>query len=416
MVAYEGELIEQTVQPTDVDPIPHKIGTRLYKYDSKDKLRVWWMEYEGAKHRTVSGLNDGALTYSEWTICIGKQKRTDEEQAVFEFNAGYTYQLKREYFTTPEEAEGGARFFKPMLAEKWEDMGWDKAVKLVAKAGLVTDGATGIYGEPKLDGFCCIAQPTGLTSREGEPIVAVPHVSDVLQAFWTDFPESPLHGELYNHDLKDDFETLSSILRKTKNITPEQFETARVMQYHVYDYPAPHVRHLPYSQRKAALKRELGPYLEAAGGTLVIVDGVPLTSAAHVDEQRDVFLDLGFEGQMVKLDIEEYVQKRSKQNNKNKVTMDDEFEVVSIEEGVGNYAGYAKKVVCWRKGADRSAGPTKDNTFKAGVKGGKKPRFLIDAFRAEGHKVVTLTFFGYTKAGIPRHGRTKAWHGKARVL
>lgn len=388
----------------------------LYKYDSKGKLRVWHMEREGSKHRTVAGLEGGKLTESAWTQCVGKQKRTDEEQAQFEIDADYTYQLAREYFLTPEEAEGGARFFKPMLAEKWKDIGWAGALKLLAKAGFVPKaGETGIYGEPKLDGFCCISQITGLTAREGPPIIAVPHISEALALFYEDFPEAPLHGELYNHDLKDDFESLSSILKKQKDITPEQFALAREMaQFHVYDWAAPHVRDLVFSERKAALKRDLGPYLAATGGVIRIVDAVPLTSDAHLEEHRIEQVELGYEGQMVKLDIGPYEQKRSKQNRKNKVFDDGEFDVVRIEAGVGNYAGYAKRVICWRPGADRSEGPNKDNTFGAGIKG--KRDASLELLLYADHKVVTLRYFGLTKYGVPRMGVAIKWHGEKRTL
>ncbi|UTU09525.1 hypothetical protein CcrBL47_gp239c [Caulobacter phage BL47] len=154
---------------------------RLYKYDSKGKLRVWYMERQGNKHRVVAGLADGKLTTSKWTVCKGKQKRTDEEQAIFEINADYTYGLKRDYFLTPEEATGGARFFEPQLANRWIDTTWDKWLGQLKKAKITPKaGTTGAYFQPKLDGFCCIAQKSGLTTREGEPIVSVPHIMEAL--------------------------------------------------------------------------------------------------------------------------------------------------------------------------------------------------------------------------------------------
>jgi hypothetical protein len=66
--------------------------------------------------------------------------------------------------------------------------------------------------------------------------------------------------------------------------------------------------------------------------------------------------------------------------------------------------------------ADRSAGPTKDNTFEAGIKG-KRDQWLADLLHAD-HKIVTIRYFGYTKGGTgkPRMGVAIKWHGDRRVL
>ncbi|AXQ69803.1 hypothetical protein HOU03_gp464 [Caulobacter phage CcrSC] len=387
------------------------VGPPLYKYDSKGKLRVWRMEQEGSKHRTVAGLDGGALTTSEWTQCVGKQKRSDEEQAAFEIASGYEYQLKREYFETPEAAAGEARFFKPMLAQKWSDLGWDGAQKRLKKSGWTPrfDGDTGVYAQPKLDGFCCIAQKTGLTSREGQPIVAVPHIMEALAGFFEEYPDAVLHGELYNHVFKDDFETLVSILKKQKNISEEQYALAREMaQFHLYDYAAPHVRDDRYPDRYEALVAQTAEHVELADGILHIVPLEPITSAEHLEQHRSKQVDLGYEGQMPKLDLCGYEQKRSWSVLKNKVFDDGEFEVVDIIEGKGNYSGYAKRVTCRLPDG---------RTFGAGIKGGQS-KFNKDLLGEAGQeqKVVTITHFGWTGEGIPRMGVATKWHGAERTL
>jgi hypothetical protein len=103
----------------------------------------------------------------------------------------------------------------------------------LAKAGWLPkfEGDTGIYAQPKLDGFCCITQEPGLTSREGQPIIAVPHIHGELSGFFAEQEERALHGELYNHTLKEDFEQLSSILKKQKNISEVQAALARDMAF-----------------------------------------------------------------------------------------------------------------------------------------------------------------------------------------
>lgn len=398
--------------------VPIEVGRRLYKYDSKGGLRVWYMEKAGSKHRTIHGLQDGALTESDWTQCVGKQKRSDEEQALFEITSAYKHGLKREYYETPELAAGVKRFFKPQLAEKWSETTWEKWIARLPKIGWAprTDVPyqdTGAYFQPKLDGFCCIAQASGLTSREGQPIIAVPHIMEALQPLFDADPDAVFHGELYNHALKDDFESLQSILKKQKDISEEQFALARELaQFHIYDYAAPHVRNLGFSQRSEALLETLSEHLPALGRgketdvTIHYVETVPVADEAQLVALFYAAVEDGYEGGIGRLDGP-YVQNRCWWVIKIKIFEDDEFEVVDIQPGVGNYSRHAKRVICRLPDG---------RTFKAGIKGGKKDRYLIDAFREEGHKVVTIEFFGYTKAGIPRMGRSTKWHGAERTL
>lgn len=380
----------------------------LYKRGKPGQVLVWYMTQDGSSYTTTHGIQGGKLTTSAPTVCVGKQGRSDEEQAAFEVDSGYTYQLKRTYFETVDEIDT-PRFFQPMLAQKWgEDVTWDQALALVKKDRVSARGlwGTGIFSEPKLDGFCCIAQASGLTSREGQPIVAVPHVMSALGQFFHENPTAVVHGELYNHDFKDDFETLSSILKK-QNPTPEQLETAKVMQFHAYDYPTPDVleRQLPYSERRELLEMDLGEYV---GDTILLNPFVALANEAHQKAEQERLVELNYEGQQVKLDIAYRVGKRSKGNLKNKLFEDEEFELDHVEEGVGNYAGYAKAAIF--KLPD-------GRTFGAGIKGGKSKFNAALLADSSGQHSATVRFKGRTAAGIPRHATVKEWLGtEGRVL
>lgn len=380
-------------------------GRNLYKYDTKKKLRFWRMELLDDKHRTVSGLVGGKETTTAWTTCVGKQGRSDVEQASFEVASGYDYNLKRTYFETPEEAEGGARFFEPMLAKKWSEMGWDKAVALVAKNRVSARSlqGTGVFGEAKLDGFCCIAQASGLTSREGQPIVAVPHIMEALAPFFHDFPDAVLHGELYTHDLHDEFEALSSILKK-QNPDAEQLERAKIMQLHVYDYPSPDVQPLPYSERRELLQMDLG---EFAGETIVIHPFYPLGSEEEMESLRQLVVERGYEGLQVKLDLSYEKGVRSKHNLKHKIFDDGEFKLLRVEAGKGNYSGHAKSAIFQVADDD-------PREFGAGIKGGLSEfnaRLLEDC---SGQQYARVTFFGRSATGIPMKATVDKWLGDGR--
>ncbi len=394
-------------------------GPTLYKYDSTGKLRVWYMEQQDNRYRFITGQQPGALVTSEWTKCIGKQKRSDEEQALFEIQSNYTYNLEREYFRTPQDAEGGARFFKPMLAEKWKDCGWQGAMKRLTDAGYTASSEfdpSGFYYQHKFDGFCCIATIGGLQSREGKPIVAVPHIMEALQPYFEEFPDGVLHGELYSHDLKDNFQKLVSLLKKQKDIKPEQFaEAARIVQYHVYDYPAPHARDLSFSGRYDQLQIDLANVAEE-DGVIQIAQTWAVQDLPHLNQLMGQSLELGYEGGIGRLDLGPYVQKRSWQVLKIKEFDDAEFEVAAIEEGKGNYTGYAKRAKLWIPGADRTGGPTAKNTFGAGIKGGLS-KFNKDLLaNPESQKVATVRYFGVSNDGIPRFPVVTVWHGLERTL
>lgn len=58
--------------------------SNLYTRDSLGNVRVWYMEQEGDKYRTTSGLLDGEKVTSEWTVAkpknVGKRNETTGEQ------------------------------------------------------------------------------------------------------------------------------------------------------------------------------------------------------------------------------------------------------------------------------------------------------------------------------------------------
>jgi ATP-dependent DNA ligase len=99
-----------------------------------------------------------------------------------------------------------------------------------------------------------------------------------------------------------------------------------------------------------------------------------------------------------------YEQKRSKQLLKRKEFQDAEYELVSIEEGLGNWSGVAKKITCRLPDG---------RTFGAGIKGDKKRAAEL---LHEDHKMVTVRFFALTPDGIPRFPVATKFHGPERTL
>lgn len=348
----------------------------LYKRDSSGRIRVWSVEQDGHLYRFVTGLQDGKLTRSEWTTAVPKSKPSAQAQADFEVQAAYEHQLARDYFETVEET-ATPRFLEPMLAatyKTWPGPG---------------------YAQPKLDGIRSIVRSTGAWSRQGQPQPAVRHIVEALLAL-TDEGHI-FDGELYNHELKADFEKISSLCRQTTDITEEEFaEIAAKVEYHVYDLPS---HPGTFAERSAALAK----LAETFPPCIKLVPTALVHNEAAFDTVTSAWLDDEYEGSMYRADEPYQIGKRSKALQKRKVFEDAEFPVVRIEEGTGNWAGYAKKVICQLPDG---------REFGAGIKGNKA---FAKRLLSEKHAEVTLRFKGRTGYGIPRHAVATKWHGEGRT-
>ena len=91
------------------------------------------------------------------------------------------------------------------------------------------------YTQPKLDGIRCLVNKHGMNSRSGKPINSCPHIFEALEQFVKDYPNITLDGELYNHELKSDFQKIVSLVRKVKCRPEEIAESAELVEYHIYD-------------------------------------------------------------------------------------------------------------------------------------------------------------------------------------
>ncbi len=341
----------------------------IYKLDSKGKIRTWQYVVEGDSWWTIAGLQDGNKVTSAPTVCVPASQPTAEEQALFEADAEMKKKLKRDYHLTIE-GTSQAKYFAPMLAEKYD-------------AGSVEEGD---LVQAKLDGIRCIATKDGLRSRKGEPITSCPHISDQLQAFFHNFPNAILDGELYNHDLKDNFNELASIIRKQKPDAAQLQRAARDIEFHVYD--------LVYGDNLAvtAVDRnvDLHNRMVDFGWSIQVV---PTSTVSTHEEVRNFFeacIRRGYEGAMVRKASEPYHQKRTKALMKFKEFQTQEFPVARIEEGVGNWAGYGKRAVCTLPDG---------REFGAGVKGNQG---FCKELLSRDVKITTIQFFELTPDGVPR--------------
>ena len=114
---------------------------------------------------------------------------------------------------------------KPMLAYPVSDKPIDYSKK--------------VYIQPKLDGVRCLIQcdngKVTAYSRTGKEWKNVDHILFNLKGFFHFHPNVILDGELYNHSLKDDFNKIISLVRKTKPTDEDRLEAAQYTEFHCYD-------------------------------------------------------------------------------------------------------------------------------------------------------------------------------------
>jgi len=276
---------------------------------------------------------------------------------------------------------------KPMLAYKVDSkpVDWTKKV----------------YMQPKLDGVRCLIQLNDkgevyAYSRTGKPWLNIKHILKDLKPFFDQQPDVILDGELYNHDLRDDFEKIISLVRKQKPTDDDRAEAAKLVQFHCYDYVET-VMNMPYSYRKDQLCTS-DMYTDS-------VHYVPSYLVNKHEEALDLhhnaFLPQGYEGSILRLDGP-YQCKRSYNLQKFKDFSDTEATIVGYEAGKGKFTGLIGKFFM-----------VDDDGNEFGCPIGKgynysDRRYILENIHDYIGKVATFTYFERTKAGSYRHPHYKA--------
>lgn len=189
----------------------------LYTRDSLSNIRIWYMEQENNKYRTVSGLLNGEKVTSEWTITTSKNEgkknaTTAEEQALKEVEAKYKKQKKTGYFEKIDQIDE-IQYVEPMLAKLYKN--YSSKINLENKEWIM---------QCKLNGLRCIATKNGLFTRKGEKYISCPHVFDSLRSFFEQHPNAVLDGELFNNEFRQKLNEINKLVRKTVHISEEDLK------------------------------------------------------------------------------------------------------------------------------------------------------------------------------------------------
>jgi len=209
-----------------------------------------------------------------------------------------------------------------------------------------------LYVQPKLDGVRCLIQYDEEGEFEGNGVVAysrtgkewknIDHILTELRPFFLKYPNVILDGELYNHDLKDDFEKIISLVRKTKPTENDRFESYEKVQFHCYDTI---MEHMDFQGRHKFIRDNFGrnsrayPYPSIRALMAATVHEIEEVEAYH-----ESFLELGYEGSILRQN-KPYECKRSWTLMKVKDFSDAEATIIGYEEGKGKREGHLGKFI-----------------------------------------------------------------------
>jgi DNA ligase-1 len=330
-----------------------KTWATLYQKTNTGAIQQWTISVEeklsGGLIVTVHGQVGGKLQETSDLVSEGKNPgkknaTTPVEQALKEADAKWIKQKKKGYVESYDDAvaekldaviEGG---LAPMLAPNKSYPKDDELQKRITFP---------CYFQPKLDGMRCIAiiedGVCTLWSRTRKRIPTVPHIAEALaQSFPTG--RVVLDGEIYNHDYKDRFEDLMSILRGNEPDADGEYLNA---QYHVYDCPEAALSNPTIALSMAdvfecrnSVVGRLFMHIPSDSPIKRVQTNVAASMQQLVLDYYEDALTRGYEGGMARNANGTYESdKRSKNLQKMKEFIDEEFPIVGVQDGRGKDAG-----------------------------------------------------------------------------
>ena len=254
-----------------------------------------------------------------------------------------------------------------------------------------------VFMQPKLDGVRCLIQydkKQGVTawSRTGKQWMNIEHITKGLEKWFQSNQLVVLDGELYNHDLKDDFEQIVSIVRRQTPDDIDMLNSREMVQFHCYDIIHPDAS--SFANRDLFIRCCVYPndYIKTVSTEKVV-------SQKHAELLHEYFVKHGYEGSILRINTE-YQCKRSHCFRKFKDFKDDEALILDWVEGVGKRTGTIGKFMAQDVDGNLFGMPVMD-----------KFKYLQDNFEEMKTwlgKTATFTYFERTKAGSYRHPLFKA--------
>ena len=249
-----------------------------------------------------------------------------------------------------------------------------------------------VFMQPKLDGVRCLIQyddgKVTAYSRTGKVWQNIEHITLNLYKFFDKHPNVILDGELYNHDFKDDFESIISMVRKTKPTAEDRVISANNVQFHCYDIVD---EVLTFDMRIHFIAKTV-----PRSYCIHHVDTIQVATESLSKVFHQSNLEMGYEGSILRTN-DNYACKRSHNLRKFKDFSDAEATIVGYLDGKGKRTGTLGKFIMQDdNGVEFGCPPGKGYTYK------QLGTMLENIGDYIGQRA-TFTFFERTKAGSYRH-------------
>ena len=263
------------------------------------------------------------------------------------------------------------------------------------------DYSKDVYMQPKLDGVRCVIQAerdfpgTNLASvtvkaysRTGKEWKNIDHILFNLRPWFILNPDVILDGELYNHDLKDDFEKIISLVRKQKPTDIDALESADMVQFHCYDIID---ETMSFAMRNKFIKQVV-----PRNHCIKHVDTLTVFDKEEAKSIHRSNLKKGYEGSILRTN-DVYKCGRSWSLRKFKDFHDAEATIIGYLDGKGKREGTLGKFIMQDdEGVEFGCPPGKGYNYK-------DLKNMLDNIGGYIGQRATFTYFERTKAGSYRH-------------
>ena len=378
----------------------------LYGNDSKGKCKFWEIEViKESEHKSLIKIKYGYTETNKPVEAtkeitkgknIGKKNETSVyEQAISEATSKWTKknddgmkpQEESQQTQQTQEIENMTKTFEqtsieeaketkkgaiyPMLALNYKQRGKDINFPC--------------YVQPKLDGVRCIYNDGQLSSRRAK---VFPHLTHITKELQNKIEKGMiLDGELYSDEL--DFQTLVGLVKKVKIIEGDISEMKKI-KFVVYD----NISTLDYEKRLGKLKTNIDNKFEYTK----LLETETCETKNDIKMFHDKYTKTGYEGLIIRNKLGGYQESyRSKNLQKYKEFVDEEYEIVGFTDGTG----VEKNLVIW------TCKTKSGNTFQVRPKGTHdERRELFQKGNDFIGKLLTVVYQELTNDGIPRFPTT----------
>lgn len=337
----------------------------LYNKDSKNNTRIWSIKVIQVDDKcfieTRFGTQGMKITVNTKEIKSGKNKGKKNETSVLEqaiFDAKSLWKNKKDKGYS--ENIDNEKEISPMLA-----LDYNKRYKDIIFPCLT---------QPKLDGCRCIYKNKQLLSRNNKVFSNPVHILEELKNL-----NIVLDGELYSSS-KGFQQTVSSIKNDKKICSLD-------LEYWVFDIINDKPFYERYKELQEIIKKGNYKYIK-------LVDTIVCEEKDNIKYNHSKYIEQGYEGTIIRNSKGKYkTNNRSKDLQKYKDFLDEEFLITGFSEGIGNDKGCIIFVCETKEGKRFTCRPkgTREKRQEMFIEGEK---FLNSS--------ITVRFQEYTNEKIPR--------------